>query len=121
MKKLTAIFLIFALLSVGFSRCFIYAGFKINKNYIVASLCENRNKPQLHCKGNCFLMKKMKQAQQSEKSEAQQIKKNNLYEALIDTKIAVSVPLAKNIKRIFNNPTFIYPKKSNSVFEPPQA
>jgi hypothetical protein len=121
MRKLTAIFLIFALLSVGFSRYFIYAGFVINKNYIAASLCENRNKPQLHCKGNCFLMKKIKQAQQSEKSQAQQTKKNNLYEALIDAKIAVTAPLVKNIKRVFNNPTFIYPEKSNSVFEPPQA
>jgi hypothetical protein len=121
MQKLTAIFLIFALLSVGFSKCFIYVGFIINKNYIAASLCENRNKPQLHCKGKCFLMKKIKQAEEKEKTDEQQFKKSNLYEALVNTRILLSEPLAKNIKIVFNNPTFNYPTKSNSVFEPPQA
>lgn len=121
MQKLTAIFLIFALLSVGFSKCFIYVSFTINKNFIVSSLCENRNKPQLHCNGKCFLMKKIKQAEEKEKADEQQFKKCNSYEALIDTQIFINAPLVKNIKIIFNKLTFTYPTQSNSVFEPPQA
>jgi hypothetical protein len=121
MQKLTAIFLLFALLSVGFSKCFVYAGFTINKKYIAASLCQNRYKPQLHCNGNCFLMKKIKQAEQKEKTDEQQSKKNNSYEALIDTRILLNVPLVKNIQLVFIHPTFSYPTQSNAVFEPPQA
>lgn len=121
MKFLTTILLLFALLGTNFSKYFMYAGFTINKKYIAASLCENRNKPQLHCKGSCFLMKKIKQAEQKEKNEKQLLKKNNTYEALIYTKINIKIPLVKNIKLVFVHPTFTYPTQSNAVFEPPQA
>ena len=66
-------------------------------------------------------MKKIKQAEQKEKTDEQLLKKNNAYEALIYTKIIINAPLVKNIKTIFNNPTFIYPEKSNPIFQPPQA
>lgn len=75
----------------------------------------------MHCNGNCFLMKKIKQANEQEKNNEQQFKKNNFKEALIHTKIVMYTPFVKNIKQIFNNPTFTYPKKSNSIFQPPQA
>ena len=121
MQKLTAIFLLFALLSSNCSKCLVYAGFKLNKNYIATSLCENRNKPRLHCNGKCFLMKKIKQANDKEKSNATEFKKNNSYEALISINLLIHPPLVKNIKLAFNNPTFSYPQKSNSIFQPPQA
>ncbi|TAH01471.1 MAG: hypothetical protein EAZ15_07280 [Sphingobacteriales bacterium] len=121
MQKFTAILLLFALLSFNFSRCFIYAGYNLNKKYITTSLCENRNKPLMHCNGKCFLMKKIKQANNKEKCNEAEFKKNNSYEALITTKLVITIPLVKNISLVFKNPTFTYPKKSNFIFEPPQA
>lgn len=33
--------------------------YNLNKAYIAANLCENRNKPQLHCNGTCHLKKQL--------------------------------------------------------------
>ncbi|MDP9081701.1 MAG: hypothetical protein M3O71_30175 [Bacteroidota bacterium] len=62
-------FLIFSTLSVNFSRFFVYAGFELNRNYIASALCENRDKPWLHCIGRCYFIKKIKQAQENERRQ----------------------------------------------------
>lgn len=36
--------------------CFEYA---VNKEYIAATLCENKAKPQMHCNGQCHLKKEL--------------------------------------------------------------
>ena len=40
----------------------IVAWFEINQEYIAATLCENRNKPELVCCGKCVLTKQLKKA-----------------------------------------------------------
>lgn len=37
--------------------------YEANKTYISKALCENRNRPQLHCDGKCVLAKKLQQAE----------------------------------------------------------
>ena len=68
-RRFITYLLIFALISANFSRLFVYAGFELNRNYIAAKLCENRNKPWLHCNGKCYFMKKIKQAEEKEKND----------------------------------------------------
>ena len=58
----------------AFSHWFIKAFFQINRDYIVAELCENRYRPRLKCEGNCILMKKMKQTEEQEKSSPSSLK-----------------------------------------------
>lgn len=41
--------------------------YSVNIEYIVKELCENKDKPELKCKGKCFLKKKMAQADEAEK------------------------------------------------------
>ena len=36
------------------------AYYHVNKDYIARVLCQNRDKPQLHCDGRCYLAKKLK-------------------------------------------------------------
>ena len=81
LQRITAYLLIVALVSANFSRFFIYAGFELNRNYIAAKLCENRNKPQLHCNGKCYFMKKLKQAEENKSTEERQAQKNLFQEA----------------------------------------
>jgi len=81
-RRFVAYFLIAALVSANFSRLFIYAGFELNKNYIAAKLCENRNKPWLHCNGKCYFMKKVRQAAEKEKTDERQSQKNLFQDAL---------------------------------------
>lgn len=33
--------------------------YEINKEYIANNLCENRNKPEMHCNGKCHLRKQI--------------------------------------------------------------
>ena len=99
--KLTALILIPLLLSVGFSRCFVYVGFEVNKKFIALSLCENRNKPQLNCKGQCYFAKKIK-------------------EALIGQKPTLKKCIPKLIEVCFNKPFYLFPENSSPIFQPPK-
>lgn len=45
--------------------------FGANRSYIAAELCENKDKPELECNGQCVLAKRMKAAEQ-ERRDADQ-------------------------------------------------
>ena len=45
------------------------AYFHLNRDYIARVLCENRDKPLLHCDGKCYLAKKLKQQQDKQDKE----------------------------------------------------
>jgi hypothetical protein len=36
--------------------------YEINKKYIAEVLCENKDKPMMHCNGKCYLKKQLKKA-----------------------------------------------------------
>ncbi|QNK64959.1 hypothetical protein H7F33_10935 [Pedobacter sp. PAMC26386] len=74
-RKVVLFLYILISLMANCSRFFIFAGFEFNKEYIASNLCINRNRPEMHCDGKCYLMKKIKQAEENEKKEAA---RNNL-------------------------------------------
>ncbi|HYH56672.1 MAG TPA: hypothetical protein VD772_08680 [Anseongella sp.] len=47
----------------SFALPLVFMGFKLNREYIAAVLCINRDIPESGCDGQCYLMKKLKQAQ----------------------------------------------------------
>lgn len=51
----------------------------INYDYISKVLCENKDKPQMHCNGKCHLMKEMAKASEQEKPISPN-KKSNIQE-----------------------------------------
>ena len=59
LKKLIAIFALFGILLQTISQVVIVAEYYANKEYIAKNLCENRDKPKLHCDGKCCLKKKL--------------------------------------------------------------
>ena len=61
MKKLFAIIAFVGILLQTFSQVVIVADYYANKDYIAKNLCENRDKPQMHCEGKCCLKKKLAQ------------------------------------------------------------
>lgn len=66
MKKLVAILIIIGVLLQSLSTVVILAQYMANKDYIAKNLCENRDKPQMHCDGKCCLKKKLaKEAKQN--------------------------------------------------------
>ena len=81
-KRCVALLLLIALIGSNFSRYFVYAGFEVNKQYIAEKLCENKARPWMHCNGHCFLMKKLKLAEEKEKKHEQESKRSQYQEAL---------------------------------------
>lgn len=66
----------------------IWAIFKLNQAQITAAHCKNKDKPEMHCNGHCYLNKQIKQ---EEKSETTQIPSPKIEETtLIDVVIPFS-------------------------------
>jgi hypothetical protein len=85
LNRTIAIILLFAVISSSFSRLFIYAGFNANQKYIASTFCENKNRPWLHCNGKCYLMKKLKQSEEKQKSEERRNQKSPFQEIIVHT------------------------------------
>src|ERR1700753_3089259 len=86
LNRVVAVILLISLVTANFSRYFVYAGFELNKKYIATTLCENRDKPWLHCNGHCYFMKKIKAAEEKQNSEERQSQKNLFQEAMVTQK-----------------------------------
>ncbi|MFI5159719.1 MAG: hypothetical protein ACHQHN_00510 [Sphingobacteriales bacterium] len=118
--RITAVLLIICIISCSFSRFFIYAGFELNRNYIATKLCENRNKPWLHCNGKCYLMKKLKQAEDKQNANECETQKNLFQEAFYQTNAQVKFfTRVTGVMHIPNN-GFELPKGHSVIFRPPQ-
>lgn len=102
LKRIIAICLLVALISSNFSRFFVYAGFELNKKYIISALCENRDKPWLHCDGNCYFMKKMKQVQEKEKSQQRELQQKLTQEICMVSATTVKFP--KRLLQVVQTP-----------------
>ncbi|MFN8310861.1 MAG: hypothetical protein U0T73_12945 [Chitinophagales bacterium] len=64
MKKAVAILLLPMLLLQHFMSIGMWCYYEANKSYYIQQLCENKNKPALHCNGKCYLAKQMKKAEE---------------------------------------------------------
>ncbi|MCC9136942.1 hypothetical protein [Pontibacter silvestris] len=75
--------LLFVMLLQVFSKVMIVVDYQANRNYIIEFFCINKNKPELHCNGKCYLAKKLKKAEQAENKAADSNQKQkfeiNLY------------------------------------------
>jgi hypothetical protein len=59
MKLICVSILFICALAATFSQWMLIASFDINQKYIASTLCENRNHPEKHCNGHCFLNKQL--------------------------------------------------------------
>lgn len=121
-RSTIAITLLIALLVSNCSRLLIYGYFELNKDYIIASLCENRTKPEMNCLGRCVLAKKLKQAEEKEKRQEQEAHKKGFQENFI-LKIYEMPPMfSLDIKE--SQPAFKVsdlPEVSFDILHPPPA
>lgn len=120
-RRLIGILLLFGSVAFNLSGFSVLAGFEFNKGYIVQELCVNRDKPQLHCNGKCYLIKKLKQAQDKEEQETRQFQKIQLQEAIVSlpflfTSFTVPLPLLA-VPRCTGIPV----STERAIFHPPQV
>ncbi|GAB3522075.1 hypothetical protein [Emticicia fontis] len=78
-KQIALIFLSLALVVKSFIVPFICLDYELRKDFIIKNYCVNRNKPELHCDGKCFLAKKIQAQTEKEERSALQ---NFIYKLL---------------------------------------
>jgi len=115
-----AILLLCCSLAVNLSGLLVFAGFEMNKSYIAKELCVNKNRPEMHCNGRCYLMNKLKQAQEKEHQQEQQFQKIQLQEALVYTPFTFKRYASPSRPLHFPYATGIPVSSVNAVFHPPQ-
>ena len=117
-----AILLLCCSVSVNLSGLFVFAGFEINRDYIAKELCVNKDRAELQCKGKCYLMKKLKQAQEKEQQQESQVQKIQLQlqEAIPTLRFTFKrYPVAVTGFHIPHNDG-IPVNRLTSIFHPPQ-
>jgi hypothetical protein len=117
-RSITAIVLIFSVTLANFTKLFIYAGFELNHEYIVTELCENRDDPTIGCEGQCYLSKKLKQAEEKEKNQERESQKHHFQEAFLTEKVAVKAPVRFVKSFSTKEIAFLLPQPSIVIFHP---
>lgn len=100
--RILSIFLIPLMMGLSFSKVFVFAAFELNRSYIVANLCENRDKPMLHCNGKCYLAKRLKQAEQKEKAHDLEVQKSLSQDVYTPSSFVIC--FSTNIVQLINTP-----------------
>ena len=121
LNRITSLVLLVALLSANFSHLFVYAGFELNKKYIATELCENLDKPWLHCDGHCFFVKKIKQAQEKEKSNERETQKSLFQEVFVAS--GSSIKFFSQVVNTVSTPYQMHKATpfQGAVFQPPKS
>src|SRR5687768_4805973 len=74
-KQLTACILLVAFMAHTFNRAVIVFDYYTN-TAAFAKNCENKARPQLHCKGKCQMMKKLQQEEKKDQSNPERKMEN---------------------------------------------
>jgi hypothetical protein len=77
LKKALAIVLTFSIVAQGMINLALCAYYQINKQEIIAKFCVNKNRPMMHCDGQCYLGKQLKKAEENEKRQNQSLREKD--------------------------------------------
>ncbi len=119
LKRLSSIFLILLIVCSTFTRLFYFAGYELNKDYIAQNLCVNKNKPELHCNGKCFLSRKIAEAEQKQQSQEKKTQKDLFQQIMLTASLNIiffnNVPLEHH----FDYHNHYQANNYSSIFHPP--
>ena len=72
--RIVSMFVCLTVLLQVCSKTCIYSIFILEQSSIIETFCENKNKPQLHCQGSCFLKKELKEQDKHENQSGNLLK-----------------------------------------------
>jgi hypothetical protein len=120
-KKIIAIFLLLGIVTNSFNQLLLFSSYSINKEYISAVLCSNKDKPHLHCEGKCFLDIKLKELEQKNKQQQDNLKR------MVETSAPAYANLLTQVfeTKLELTPSFYLLQKPKArvtaVFQPPKT
>lgn len=120
MKRLVSILLLLSLCSQYFIQTGFVSWFELNKDIIAKTLCINKDQPEMHCDGKCFLKKGLNKIENRSNAKSQRIKAEQ--NTFIQPQAIEEIhPFPSIIKKQFvstENPySFLL---ANSLLRPPQ-
>lgn len=123
MQKALAYILLIAVLLPSISPWGTLLYYQANKEYIAHVLCENRDKPQLHCNGQCYLAKRLKaQQDKQDKETTEHVQNMPMLQLFCADYLAFHfLPVAEMIGQLtrFAYQVVGYSAPLPSVFQPP--
>ncbi len=125
MNKLIVFLLIVGIGFQSVGKLLVLAWYQVNKTYIAQKLCENRNKPKMHCNGKCQLRKKMQQLdQESPSNSSVPVKIDKI--AILEFLLPENQATLNNPFSILKKPIIFYDKQytfsySNYLLKPPRV
>ena len=123
-KKTIAIFLVLAIAFQVSSKLVVAGWFSINQQELTELFCVNKQKPETHCDGKCYLAKKLKEAdQETSKDSSSPVKvKSGSEEVLFcGTELNIIVPTSNQISMISDAPNTYFFQAHTTIFQPPRA
>lgn len=93
-RRLIALSLLLGILTNCFNYWILSSSYAFNKAYISSVLCTNKDKPELHCEGKCFMDIKLKELEQKNKHDQENLKR------MIETVAPLTVNLLAPIYEI---------------------
>lgn len=91
LKQCTALVLLLATIATTFRKAVIVADFYANQDYIAKNLCENRDKPMMHCCGRCQLRKRLNREADQDKNNPEQRLENRQEVLFLDRSTTAAV------------------------------
>lgn len=76
LRQCTGILLLLAFAASTFSKAVIVVDFYANQDYIAKNLCENRDRPMMHCCGRCQLRKRLNREADQDKNNPERRPEN---------------------------------------------
>ena len=106
----------------------VYLDYELRKDYIKSVLCVNKNRPEMHCDGKCYLAKRIAAAQKQEESQAEKEFVSKLVEIdstnSIFNQTSIKFELFSYIIETFDNYFYLQnpiASITTYIFHPPQS
>lgn len=113
--------LIAVLLIQTLSTSIIFTSFELNRATITELFCINKDKPEMHCNGNCFLEKQIKADKKShENSHKTAPDFISLVYTLMENNEAAIVSYFTEVKHHFTYILHPYSQFESVIFHPPK-
>jgi hypothetical protein len=121
LRHCTAILLLLAFAASSFSKAVIVVNFYANQDYIAKNLCENRNKPMMHCGGRCQLCKRLNREADQDKNNPEQRAENKQEILFLDELATIpGVPKFSHVDLPYSSFTDEDPvDRPSGIFHPP--
>ncbi|WP_080056377.1 hypothetical protein [Spirosoma aerolatum] len=124
MRSLLIYTLLLAVLLPSISSWGIIAHYQLNKEYIARVLCENRDKPQMHCDGKCYLAKRLKaQQDKQDKETTERVQHTSLVQLYFEAYQVFTFvsPVVDTHRHVFTYLLSLYTAPAHGLLRPPCA